>query len=419
MSKQTAAASTIEISEAQPILMLAMELGESGWLLGFSSGFGQTPVRRKIDSRDGKALLAQIAWAKRRLGLAADARVVSCYEAGRDGFWLHRFLAAHGVENLVVDSASIEVNRRKRRAKTDRVDLVALLDLLARHLAGSAKPVWSVVRVPSVEDEDRRHLHRELKLAKKDRTRVSHRLKGLLANQGLTLDLRQDLRTQLAGMQRWDAAPLPPSLRGRLERYVEDYDYLTGRIDGLEAERRRIMREETNPVLDKVRQLYTLKAVGINTAWAYGTEFFGWRDFRNGKQVGSNGRTHPHSLQQRQRRSRARNRQGREPLDPGRSDRVRMGVAALPTAERAVAVVPAEIRARQHEASQARHRGTGPQAPDRALALPRDGRDPGGRAAQDRAAASLTRKGKDHRSGAGFWCGRLAIAARCPRGPAR
>jgi len=287
VSKQTAAASTIEISEAQPILMLAMELGESGWLLGFSSGFGQTPVRRKIDSRDGKALLAQIAWAKRRLGLAADARVVSCYEAGRDGFWLHRFLAAHGVENLVVDSASIEVNRRKRRAKTDRVDLVALLDLLARHLAGSAKPVWSVVRVPSLEDEDRRHLHRELKLAKKDRTRVSHRLKGLLANQGLTLDLRQDLRTQLAGMQRWDGAPLPPSLRGRLERYVEDYDYLTGRIDGLEAERRRILREETNPVLDKVRQLYTLKAVGINTAWVYGTEFFGWRDFRNGKQVGS------------------------------------------------------------------------------------------------------------------------------------
>jgi transposase len=287
LSKQTAAASTIEISQVQPILMLAMELGESGWLLGFSSGFGQTPLRRKIDSRDGNALLKQIGWAKQRLGLAADARVVSCYEAGRDGFWLHRFLEAHGVENLVVDSASIEVNRRKRRAKTDRVDLMALLDLLARHLAGSAKPVWSVVRVPSVEDEDRRHLHRELKLAKKDRTRVSHRLKGLLANQGLTLDLRRDLRTQLARMRRWDGAPLPPSLRGRLERYVEDYDYLTGRIDGLEAERRRILREEKAPVLDKVRQLYTLKAVGINTAWVYGTEFFGWRDFRNGKQVGS------------------------------------------------------------------------------------------------------------------------------------
>ncbi len=287
MSKQTAAASTIKTSEAQAMLMLAMELGESGWLLGFSRGFGQAPVRRKVESRDGSALLAQIAWAKQRLGLVADARVVSCYEAGRDGFWLHRFLEAHGVENLLVDSASIEVNRRKRRAKTDRVDLVALLDLLARHLAGSVKPVWSVVRVPSMEDEDRRHLHRELKLVKKDRTRVTHRLKGLLANQGLTIDLRQDLRGQLARMRRWDGAPLSPGLRGRLERYVEDYDYLTGRIDGLEAERRRILREEKDPVLDKVRQLYTLKAVGINTAWAYGTEFFGWRDFRNGKQVGS------------------------------------------------------------------------------------------------------------------------------------
>ena len=213
--------------------------------------------------------------------------MVSCYEAGRDGFWLHRFLEAHGITNLVVDSASIEVNRRKRRAKTDRVDLVALLDLLSRHLAGSVKPVWSVVRVPSIEDEDRRHLHRELKLAKKDRTRTSHRIKGLLANQGLTLELRKDLRGQLERMRRWDGAPLAPGLRGRIERYIEDYDYLTGRIERLEGERRRILREEKDPVLDKVWQLYTLKAVGINTAWAYGTEFFGWRDFHNGKQVGS------------------------------------------------------------------------------------------------------------------------------------
>jgi transposase len=247
MSKQTAVASTIQISEGRETLMLALELGEDGWLLGFSSAFGQKPLRRKIGSREGKALLAQIAWASKKLGLAEDARVVSVYEAGRDGFWLHRFLEAHGVESLVVDSASIEVNRRKRRAKTDRIDVVALLDLLARHLAGSAKPVWSVVRVPSVEDEDRRHLYRELKLAKKDRTRVSHRIKGLLANQGLTLDLRKDLRGQLAQMRRWDGAPLPLGLRGRLERYIEDYDYLTGRIEGLEAERRRILLEEEGP----------------------------------------------------------------------------------------------------------------------------------------------------------------------------
>jgi transposase len=286
MSKQTAATSTIQISEERSTLMLAMELGETGWLLGFASAYGQKPLRRKITSRDCDALLREISWAKTKLGLAANARVVSCYEAGRDGFWLHRFLVSQGAESLVVDSSSIEVNRKKRRAKTDRVDLVALLDLLGRHLAGSAKPVWSVVRVPSVEDEDRRHLHRELKLAKKDRTRVSHRMKGLLSNYGLTLDLRGDLAAQLGAMRQWDRSPLPPGLRGRLERYLEEYRYFTKRIEDLEAERRRLLREEEDPVHEKILQLYSLRALGINSSWMLTTEFFGWRDFKNGKQVG-------------------------------------------------------------------------------------------------------------------------------------
>jgi hypothetical protein len=146
MSKSTATTSTIQISEERNTLMLAMELGETGWLLGFASAYGQKPLRRKIASRDRKALLREIEWAKAKLGLEAGVRVVSCYEAGRDGFWLHRFLVAQEVESLIVDSASIEVSRKKRRAKTDRIDLVALLDLLARHLAGSAKRVWSVPR---------------------------------------------------------------------------------------------------------------------------------------------------------------------------------------------------------------------------------------------------------------------------------
>lgn len=287
MSKQTAAASKIDCNEQRATLMVAMELGETGWLLGFASAFGEKALRRKIATRDGEALLGQIAWAKQRLGLPADASVVSCYEAGRDGFWLHRFLVAHGIENLVIDSASIEVNRRKRRAKSDRIDLVALLDLLARHRAGSAKPVWSVVRVPSLEDEDRRHLGRELRLLKKDRTRVSHRLKGLLANHGCTLDLHAGLREQIEALRAWDGGALPPGLVARLHRYVEDYEYLTERICGLDAERRRIWREERGLVLDQARQLYSLKAVGMNTAWTYATEFFGWRHFQNGKQVGA------------------------------------------------------------------------------------------------------------------------------------
>ncbi len=230
MSKQTATASTIQSTSTTPVLMLALELGEESWKLGFSSAFGQLPLVRDIGSRDKRALLARIAWAKRKLGLCEQARVVSCYEAGREGFWLHRFLVAEGVENLVVDSSSIEVPQKSRRAKTDRLDLAGLCDLLARHVAGSAKKVWSVVRVPTEADEDRRHLHRELKTAKQDRTRVSNRIKSLLANNGLTLSGWKDLPGQLKRLRLWNGNRLPSSLRGRLARYALDYAYYTDRI---------------------------------------------------------------------------------------------------------------------------------------------------------------------------------------------
>ncbi len=147
-------------------LFVSFELGEGRWILSFTSGFGEQVLRRSVRSRDREAVVRVIEAMKERFGLSPDCRVVSCYEAGRDGFWLHRFLASQGVENLVVDSSSIEVSRRKRRAKTDRLDGESLLDLLLRHWAGSRKKVWSVVRVPTVEQEDRRHLHRELASAK-------------------------------------------------------------------------------------------------------------------------------------------------------------------------------------------------------------------------------------------------------------
>jgi transposase len=293
MSKQTATASTIQITTTTPVLMLAMELGEEHWKLGFSSAFGQEPLVRDIGSRDKQVLLAQIAWATKKLGLPADCRVVSCYEAGREGFWLHRFLEAHGVGSLIVDSSSIEVPQKRRRAKTDRLDLAGLCDLLARHVAGSAKPVWSVVRVPTQAEEDRRHLHRELKTSKQDRTRVSNRIKSLLANNGLTLRSWKDLTGQLLRLRLWNGNDLPTALRSRLERYAQDYAYYTKRIRELETERRCTMNEEVRnagsqgPAVSTAVQLYTLKGVGVNTAWLYSMEFFSWRTFRNTKEVGS------------------------------------------------------------------------------------------------------------------------------------
>ena len=142
-----------------PTLLLAFELGERVWKLGFTVGLGARPRVRQIPARATHQVLEEIARAKARFRLPADAPVVSCYEAGREGFWLHRCLVAHAVNNQVIDSSSIEVNRRARRAKTDRLDLGGLLNLLARHHQGDGHG-WRVVRVPSVDEEDARHLHR-------------------------------------------------------------------------------------------------------------------------------------------------------------------------------------------------------------------------------------------------------------------
>ena len=159
------------------ILYLAFELGEREWKLAFTIGIGQKPRLRSMPARDLPRLQAEIAKAKQRFQLAADAPVRSCYEAGRDGFWLDRYLGACGICNRVVDSSSIEVNRRLRRAKTDRLDAGKLLNLLLRYHGGETK-VWSVVRVPSAVAEDARQLHRELQELKDERTEHINRIKG-------------------------------------------------------------------------------------------------------------------------------------------------------------------------------------------------------------------------------------------------
>jgi transposase len=279
------ATTTTRPNDRTATLFLAFELGNAKWRLGFTIGPAQKPRERTIAARDTEALLREIALAKERFGLRAEAPVVSCYEAGRDGFWLHRYLAAQGVGNHVVDSSSIEVNRRRRRAKTDRLDVGKLLGLLLRYESGERK-AWSVVRVPSDAEEDARQLHRELLTVKRDRTRVTNRIRGLLASQGLTVALTKDLLQQLERMRRWDGSPLPASLRRRLEREWTKARFFTEQIQALDRERRQLLRDSADPALQKVKQLLHLNGIGINGAWLQTMELFGWRDFRNGKQIG-------------------------------------------------------------------------------------------------------------------------------------
>jgi transposase len=142
-------------SKAPQVLYLALELGWSEWKLAFSTGPTASPRLRTIGGRRVGALLDEIAQAKKRFDLPEDAPVHSCYEAGRDGFWLHRFLESQGIANQVVDSSSIEVKRRGRRRKTDSIDVGKLLSMLIRWQKGEPD-AWSIEQVPSVADEDRR-----------------------------------------------------------------------------------------------------------------------------------------------------------------------------------------------------------------------------------------------------------------------
>ena len=152
---------------SDPTLYLAMELSNREWKLAFGDGRQERQVT--IPARDQARLRQAIAQAKTKLGLPAAAPIYSCYEAGRDGFWIHRLLEKIGVVNLVVDSASIEVNRRQRRAKTDRLDAQKLLTMLLRYRLYGETKLWSVVRVPSEADEARRRHHRNEERLKKER----------------------------------------------------------------------------------------------------------------------------------------------------------------------------------------------------------------------------------------------------------
>lgn len=268
------------------VMFLAFELSAKKWKVGTTIGIGQKPRERSIDAGDLEGLLKEIAEAKARFGLPADARVVSCYEAGRDGFWLDRWLRKQKIENVVIDPASVHVDRRKRKAKTDRLDLGKLLRTLIRWYDGEPK-MWSVVQVPSVEDEDDRQLHRELQSLKKEQTRHVNRIKSLLVSQGVKVAIRKNFVEMLKRCRLWDGSSLPGHLAGRLEREYQRLEMVRQQILQLEAERREALKASTNVNVEKVRQMKRLHGIGINSSWLFVMEFFGWREFENRRQVGS------------------------------------------------------------------------------------------------------------------------------------
>jgi transposase len=267
-------------------LYVALELSAREWLLTMSTGPDGRRQRARLRPGDRAGFAQAIATAKARLGVAEGAPVRSCYEAGRDGFWPHRFLTALGVLNLVVDSSSIEVPRRARRAKTDRLDGEKLLRLLLRHWGGE-RGMWQVVHVPTREAEDGRHASRGLTTLARERTRYRNRIHGLLALHGVgrvRLDAR--LPDRLDAVRDWAGEPLPSGIQARV---LETWRLL----QAVEAERQRARRTERQQVratgataLTMAQRLARVRGIAARSATVLADELFN-RALRNRREVGA------------------------------------------------------------------------------------------------------------------------------------
>jgi transposase len=264
-------------------LNVSLELSKKSWKLAFSDGSARRPRVVGVSARDWTRFEEEVAKAKERFGLASEVAVRSCYEAGRDGFWIHRALLHRGVENIVVDPASIEVNRRRRRAKTDRLDAVKLVTQLIRHHRGER--VWSVVRVPDVPDEDARHLHRDLDVLKAERRNHRMRTQSLLFAHGIDQKVGRRFLEALPELRQWDGQPLPSSLQARLVREYQRLQTVQEQIRELEKERKALLETSRSKPVEKAKLMAQLCGIGTTSSWVFVMELFGWRQFANRRQV--------------------------------------------------------------------------------------------------------------------------------------
>ena len=267
------------------IMYMALELSNAEWKLAFTVVGGKVRLR-SMAARQLNRLLGEIAVAKEKLGVPAETRVRSCYEAGRDGFWIHRWLAQKGIENLVVDSASIEVNRRFRRAKTDRLDAQSLAGRLVRYWEDTTEgKKWSVVRVPEEVDEDARRTRRETERLTEEQTGHLARIRSLLALHGVVV--KRVSRQTVLGAKDWSDRELPAALRAELEREMDRLDMVRAQLASLEKAQTASLKCPTTAGGKAAAKLAQLKSLGVATAMTLGNEFFGWRNFRNRRQVGA------------------------------------------------------------------------------------------------------------------------------------
>jgi transposase len=276
------AATRREMSVNEPTLYVALELAKRQWKLAMASTFGVEPMLRTVPSGDWRAFDEALRQGRAYCGLAPLAPVISCYEAGRDGFWIHRALTQRGIRNRVVDSASIEVSRRARRAKTDRLDAVKLVRMLMRVGSGE-KDVWSEVRVPSVAAEAARHVSRERTALTRDQTRLVNQMRGWLTTWGCTLPSRRS-RAWWTTVRDWAGAALPATVQRQLARAEARLERLATQIGELDAEQQAAVTAA--PAASALPRLVRLKGVATTSASVLLDEGLVWRAFRNRREIG-------------------------------------------------------------------------------------------------------------------------------------
>jgi len=272
-------------TDPQPAtLFVALELSKAKWLVGLHSPMADKVSRHTIAGGDAPALLTLIGAARRRAeaSLGGTVRVVTCYEAGYDGFWLHRLLVAHGIANQVIDPASLLVNRRARRRKTDRIDLAGLLRTLMAWHRGEPQ-VCSMVRVSSPEEEDRRRRGRERERLVKERVQHLGRVKGLLMTQGVRdfQPARRGWRDRLEALRTGDGRPLPDCLKAEIARECRRLALVDEMLDELERERD---AASDGKAPQQAALLTKLRGIGPTSAHLLAGEVF-HRDFANRRQV--------------------------------------------------------------------------------------------------------------------------------------
>ena len=264
-------------------IFIAIELSQKSWVLTVHSPDRDGISQRKLKGGDHAGLLRFISDLRERVRgkLGTLPKVITCYEAGYDGFWLHRLLVAAGIMNYVLDPASIPVERRGRRVKTDGIDGQVLLRTLMAHVRGEPRVV-RIVRVPSREQEDARRVNRERERLISEQTAHTNRIKALLRQQGMAVGKprRRDWLKWLAEQRDWEGQPVLPAMLAELTR---EHARLMLVCEQLEAATRELSAA-TAPAAQQRAHLERLKSLGLVTATGLANEVF-YKDFRNRRQV--------------------------------------------------------------------------------------------------------------------------------------